>query len=249
MINIRSEREIGLLREANQIVAETLNLLESNIRVGVTTHELDMIAENYIRSKGCLPAFKGYNGFPAALCVSINDEIVHGIPCGRHLSEGDIVSCDIGVINEGYYGDAARTFPVGKISSLARKLLTVTEDALYFGISQAKAGNRLYDISHAIQSHVEKHGFSVVKVFVGHGVGRKLHEEPQIPNYGKPGRGIRLQDGMVLALEPMVNTGKDRVRILKDGWTAVTEDGSLSAHFEHSIVIRNGNAEVLSVSK
>jgi len=247
MIFLKSEVELQKLRSANRIVAETLTLLEKEIRPGVTTEYLDAMCERNIIKHGAKPAFKGYQGFPNCLCISINEEIVHGIPSKREIVDGDIVSCDIGVLYQGFYGDAAETFSVGDISDEARKLMKVTKESLYEGIKKALAGNRLYDISHAIQTHVENNELSVVRMFVGHGVGRDLHEEPQIPNYGSPGRGVRLKEGMVLALEPMVNMGSHRVRILRDGWTAVTEDGRLSAHFEHSIAVRNGEAEILSL--
>ncbi|MCD4655116.1 type I methionyl aminopeptidase [bacterium] len=246
MIFLKSDHEIDILREANQIVAGALSLIESEVQANVTTSYLDKCCENYILERGAKPAFKGYRGFPNALCVSINDEIVHGIPGKRKLVDGDIVSCDVGAKFKGYYGDAAMTFTVGTVSSQAKTLLKVTKDSLYLAIRQALPGNRLYDIGFAVQEHVEKHGFSVVKVFVGHGIGRQLHEDPQIPNYGPPGRGVKLQPGMVLAIEPMVNIGLEDVEIMDDGWTAVTKDGSLSAHFEHSIVVRDGDPEILS---
>ncbi|MBN1297768.1 type I methionyl aminopeptidase [bacterium] len=249
MIFLKSSHEIDLMRQANQIVADALEKVLYAIKAGVSTEYLDRCCEECIREHGAEPAFKGYRGFPNALCVSINDEIVHGIPGSRKLMDGDIVSCDVGVLHRGYYGDAAMTFPVGEVSEDADRLMKTTEEALYLGIEQAVAGNRLYDIGHAVQTRVEKEGFSVVKVFVGHGIGRQLHEDPQIPNYGPAGRGIRLRDGMVLAIEPMVNTGSDEVEILDDGWTAVTKDGSLSAHFEHSIVVRDGSPEILSLKK
>jgi len=247
MIFIKSENEVSILRKANQIVAGALALMEKEIKTGVTTAYLDAQCEKYIRDNGGEPAFKGYRGFPNSLCVSINDEIVHGIPGERKLCEGDIVSCDIGVKFNGYYGDSAETFPVGAISQEKIKLLEVTKKSLYLGIEQAVHGNRLYDIGAAIQKYVEKHAYSVVRIFVGHGIGRELHEDPQIPNYGEPGRGLKLRDGMVLAIEPMVNIGLEDVEIRSDGWTAVTKDGSLSAHFEHSIVVRNGKPEILSI--
>ncbi|MBN1356457.1 type I methionyl aminopeptidase [bacterium] len=247
MICLKSETEIEIMRKANRIVAGTLEMIGQEIRPGVTTRHLDEKCEAFILKQGAKPAFKGYKGFPNALCISVNDEIVHGIPGSRRIKEGDIVSCDVGVLYQEFFGDAAWTFPVGDISETAARLIKITREALYLGIEQAKTGNRLYDISHAIQKHVERNGFSVVKVFVGHGVGRQLHEDPQIPNYGKPGHGVRLREGMVLALEPMVNVGSSNVRILNDGWTAVTEDGTLSAHFEHCVVVRNGEAEILSV--
>ncbi|MBN1879939.1 type I methionyl aminopeptidase [bacterium] len=246
MIFLKSANEIEILRKANQIVAETLEVVQAQIKPGVTTAHLDKCCEEYIRSKGAEPAFKGYRGFPNALCISLNEEVVHGIPGDRQLQEGDIASCDVGVKYKGFFGDSAATFPVGKISTIAADLIQITEEALYLGIEQAIVGNRLYDIGNAVQYHVEKSGFSVVKVFVGHGIGRQLHEDPQIPNYGPAGRGVKLRDGMVLAIEPMVNIGTDEIEILPDGWTAVTKDGSLSAHFEHSIVVRDSEAEILS---
>ncbi len=249
MIHLKSENELKLMHKANQIVAATLDLLEEEVKPGVTTKYLNEIAEANIRKLGAKPAFKGYQGFPAALCISINEEIVHGIPGKRVVKDGDIVSCDIGAYYKGFYGDAAATFPVGEVSDEAKRLIKVTADSLEKGISEAKVGNRLYDISHAIQTHVEKNGFSVVRMFVGHGIGRRLHEDPQIPNFGVKGRGVRLKKGMVLAIEPMVNVGKYGVKILKDGWTAITEDGTLSAHFEHSVAITNGTAEILSLRK
>ncbi len=249
MIFLKSDSELSLLRSANQIVADTLILLEGYIKPDVTTEFLDAKCEEFILKNKAKPAFKGYRGFPNALCVSVNNEVVHGIPGSRKLADGDIVSCDVGVLYKDFFGDAAMTFPVGKISEVAKKLINITEQSLYLGIEQALAGNRLYDISHAIQTHVERNGFSVVRIFVGHGIGRHLHEEPQIPNYGSPGRGVRLKEGMVLALEPMVNVGYSGVKFLKDGWTAVTEDGSLSAHFEHSIVVRKQTPEILSLQR
>lgn len=246
MIFLKSASEIDLMRKANRIVAETLVVLQQQINPGITTAMLDEACEEYICSQGGEPAFKGYRGYPNALCISLNEEVVHGIPRQRQLVSGDIASCDVGVKYKGFYGDAAATFPVGEISADAADLLKVTEDSLYLGIREAVAGNRLYDIGYAIQNHVEKAGFSVVKVFVGHGIGRQLHEDPQIPNYGPAGRGVKLREGMVLAIEPMVNIGTDEIEILSDGWTAVTKDGSLSAHFEHSIVVREGEAEILS---
>jgi len=205
------------------------------------------LAEEYIKRHGGIPAFKGYRGYPRSLCVSVNEEVVHGIPGKRKLKEGDIVSLDLGVLMDGYYGDAAITVPVGKVSELAKKLIKVTEEALYRGIEMARPGNRLSDISHAIQTHVEKAGFSVVREFVGHGIGKQLHEEPQVPNFGPPNRGPRLEPGMVLAIEPMVNTGTWEVRILPNGWTVVTADGGLSAHFEHTVAITDNGPEILSL--
>ena len=247
VIIIKSLREIEQLKKSNAIVAEVFQKLKEAIQPGITTKELDQIAEEMILSRGATPAFKGYRGFPATLCISINEEVVHGIPGQRKLKEGDIVSLDVGANLNGYLGDAAITLPVAEVDLMAKRLLEVTEKALYIGIDQAKAGNRLFDISYAIQAWVESHGFSVVRDFVGHGIGKDLHEEPQIPNFGSPHQGPRLEKGMVLALEPMVNEGTYAVRILSDGWTVVTADGKRSAHFEHSIVITDGGAEILSV--
>ncbi len=246
MINIRSPREIDHLRKANAIVAGLFRTLIPKVSSGVTTQELDRVAEEYIRSRGALPAFKGYRGFPATLCVSINEEVVHGIPGERKLKEGDIVSLDGGVNFRGYFGDAAITLPVGEVDQGARSLLDVTERALYIGIEKARAGNRLFDISFAIQEWVESRGFSVVRDFVGHGIGKNLHEEPQIPNFGSPHQGPRLEKGMIFALEPMVNEGTYEVKVLSDNWTVITSDGKRSAHFEHTIVITDGEAEILS---
>lgn len=238
MIILKTTEEIEVMARASKLVAETLEFLKMHIRPGITTEELDRLAEEFIRSRGGRPAFKGYRNYPKTLCISVNDQVVHGIPSKRILKEGDIVGLDLGAIVDGFYGDAAVTVPVGAISDEAAKLLRVTEEALYAGISQAVVGNRLSDISHAVQERAEAAGFSVVTDFVGHGIGRQLHEEPQVPNYGKPGQGPRLQAGMVLAIEPMVNMGKSEVRVLDDQWTAVTKDGSLSAHFEHTIAIQ-----------
>jgi methionyl aminopeptidase len=247
MVIIKSHREIEQLKRSNAIVAEVFEKLKGMIVPGITTKELDQVAEEYIVLKGARPAFKGYRGFPATLCISINEEVVHGIPSQRRLKEGDIVSLDVGVDFVGYYGDAAITFPVGEVDPEAKRLLEVTEKALYIGIEKAKVGNRLFDISYAIQGWVESHGFSVVRDFVGHGIGRDLHEEPQIPNFGAPHQGPRLEKGMVFALEPMVNEGTYEVRVLSDGWTVVTADGKRSAHFEHTIAITEDGAEILSV--
>ena len=247
VIIIKSSREIEHLRKSNAIVAEVFQKLKEMISPGVTTQELDQVAEKVILSRGAIPAFKGYRGFPATLCISINEEVVHGIPGQRRLKEGDIVSLDVGVNLRGYLGDAAITLPVGEVDQTAKRLLEVTEKALTIGIEWAMVGNRLSDISHAIQTWVESHEFSVVRDFVGHGIGRDLHEEPQIPNFGSPHQGPRLEKGMVFALEPMVNEGTYGVRILSDGWTVVTADGKRSAHFEHSIVVTDGRAEILSI--
>ncbi len=247
MIFLKSLWEIEKMRRSNAIVAEVLARLRETIKPGITTLELDRLAENLCRKKGAKPAFKGYRGYPFSLCVSINEEVVHGFPSKKRvLKEGDIVSLDFGVLYDGYYGDAAITVPVGEISERAKRLLRVTEEALYKGIEQAVVGKRLGDISSAIQRYVEAHGYSVVRQFVGHGIGRALHEDPQVPNFGKPGRGIKLKEGMVLAIEPMVNEGTYEVEILADGWTAVTKDRKLSAHFEHTVAITQNGPEILS---
>lgn len=246
VIIIKSSREIEHLKRSNAIVAEAFQALRMAIGPGVTTKELDQMVEKIILSRGALPAFKGYRGFPASLCVSINEEVVHGIPGQRKLREGDLVSLDVGVNLNGYFGDGAITLPIGEVDGEARRLLEVTERALYVGIEKAEVGNRLFDISYAIQAWVESHGFSVVRDFVGHGIGRDLHEEPQIPNFGTPHQGPRLERGMVFALEPMVNEGTYEVKILSDGWTVVTADGKRSAHFEHTIAITEKGAEILS---
>ena len=246
MIICKSSKEIESLKKSNQIVAVILKELKKAAQPGVTTLELDQLAERLIKKNNCIPAFKGYKNYPATLCISVNEEIVHGIPGPRKLKEGDIVSLDMGVKWDGFYGDAAITVPVGEIDLQSQNLIRVTEEALYKGIEKAQVGNRLSDISHAVQEWVEKHGFSVVRNFVGHGIGKALHEEPQIPNFGKPGFGPRLREGMVLALEPMVNAGSYEIKILSDGWTAVTMDGSRSAHFEHSIAIATDGPLILS---
>ena len=238
MIILKTPDEIEIMARAAKLVAETLQVLKREVRPGITTDDLDKIAEDSIRSGGGVPAFKGYRNYPKTLCASVNEEVVHGIPSKRELKEGEIIGLDLGAIIDGFYGDSAMTLPVGPIPPRVAELLRVTEEALDAGIAQAIVGNRLSDVSHAIQRHAEAAGLSVVTEFVGHGIGRQLHEEPQIPNYGKPGSGPRLQVGMVLALEPMVNMGKSGVRILDDAWTAVTKDGSLSAHFEHTIAIQ-----------
>lgn len=247
VIIIKSPREIEHLKRSSAIVAEVFQELKKVIEPGITTHELDQMTEKIILSRGATPAFKGYRGFPASLCVSINEEIVHGIPGQRKVKEGDIVSLDVGVNLNGYFGDGAITLPVGEVDREAKRLLEVTERALYVGIEKAKVGNRLFDISYAIQAWVEGHGFSVVRDYVGHGIGRDLHEEPQIPNFGTPHQGPRLEKGMVFALEPMVNEGTHEVKILSDGWTVVTADGRRSAHFEHTIAITGNGVEILSV--
>ena len=247
MIILKTPDEITLMAKASRVVAEALEMLKSAAKPGVTTDELDRLAEAEIRSRGAVPAFKGYRNYPKTLCVSVNEQVVHGIPSKRVLKDGDIVGLDLGAIVGGFYGDSAVTIAVGRIDEKAATLVRVTEESLSLAIQQARVGNRLSDISHAVQQHVEAAGYSVVTEFVGHGIGRQLHEEPQVPNYGKPGQGPRLQPGMVLAIEPMVNMGGPAVRVLDDRWTAVTVDGSLSAHFEHTIAIQpSGPALVLS---
>jgi len=234
------------MRKSNALVAVILEELAKKIRPGVKTIELDRLSEQMALRRGARPAFKGYRGYPYSLCTSVNSEVVHGMPSERELKEGDIVSLDFGVLHDGYYGDAAVTVPVGEISPAARRLLRVTEEALYRGISAARAGNRIGDISAAIQGHVEAAGFSVVRDLVGHGIGKSLHEDPQVPNYGSSGRGIELKPGMVFAIEPMVNEGTYRVDVLRDGWTVVTADGKLSAHFEHSVAVTENGPVILS---
>jgi methionyl aminopeptidase len=251
MIYVKSKHEIELIRESSRIVAEVLRLVGAQVRPGITTLELDKLAEDYIRSFGGVPAFKGYgsqkdNLFPATLCTSIDAEVVHGIPGKRELREGEIISIDVGVKKDRYYGDGAWTFPVGEITAEKQRLLRVTEESLNRGIEKAVAGNRVHDISSAIQAHVESNGFSVVRELVGHGVGRELHEGPNVPNFGKPGTGPELKAGMTLAIEPMVNYGNYDVTMQADGWTVVTRDGMPSAHFEHTIVIVNGHPEILT---
>ena len=246
MIILKSEREINYLRDAGRIVAETHLEVKKAVKPGITTLELDKIAEEYIKSRGAIPAFKGYHGFTGNICASINEEVVHGIPGLRKLQSGDNVSIDIGAVINGYNGDAAITVPVGEIDAEVQKLLDVTEESLYKGIEQAIVGNRLSDISHAVQIHAEEHGYGVVRDYVGHGIGRNMHEDPQVPNFGSPGRGPRLKSGMTLAIEPMVNLGTYEVETLDDGWTVVTLDGKRSAHFEHSIAITDGKPEILT---
>lgn len=246
MIVIKSDIEIEYMRQAGKIVARTLDKIQGVIKPGITTGHIDEIAEKYIIENGAVPAFKGLYGFPSTLCISINEQVVHGIPGGRVLQEGDIVSIDCGAIVNGFYGDAARTFPVGNISDKAQKLIDVTQQSFFEGIKYARAGNRLEDISHAIQVYVENNGFSVVRDYVGHGIGRAMHEDPQVPNYGRCGRGVRLVKGMCLAIEPMVNIGDYHVRTLSDDWTVVTVDGSLSAHYENTIAILDDGPEILT---
>jgi len=246
MVILKQPEEIEKIRASNLVVAEVLKELKKFVMPGITTRELDRIAEDLSHSRKVQPAFKGYMGYPFSLCTSVNEEVVHGLPSDRVLLEGDIVSLDFGVYLAGYYGDAAITVPVGKISSRAARLLQETESSLSDAIKAAKAGCRLGDVSFAVQSRVEASGFSVVRDFVGHGIGRRLHEDPQIPNYGVAGRGIELKVGMVLAIEPMVNAGKYNVKVKPDGWTVVTEDSQLSAHFEHSVAITEAGPVVLS---
>ncbi|MDA8235077.1 MAG: type I methionyl aminopeptidase [Clostridia bacterium] len=246
MISFKSERELNYMRDAGRVVAETHREIAKATQVGVTTNELDQIAEDYISKQGAQAAFKGYHGYPACICASINEEVVHGIPSLRRLESGDIISIDIGAVINGYYGDGAATLPVGDIDSEAARLLKVTEESLYRGIEQGLDGNRLSDISHAVQSYVEGNGFAVVRDYVGHGIGSSMHEEPQVPNFGKPGRGPRLRPGMTLAIEPMVNLGSYEVKTLADNWTVVTVDKSLSAHFEHTIAITLDGPEILT---
>ena len=247
MIVCRSAAELERMRAAGRLVGEVLTALTSRVAPGVTTAELDEIAEKMITDAGAVPAFKGYHGYPATICASINEEVIHGIPSGqRILREGDVLSIDVGASLEGYFGDSAITLPVGQVSEEAARLLTVTEEALYKAIDVARPGGRVSDIGHAVQQHVEAYGFSVVREFVGHGIGQRMHEEPQVPNYGEAGRGPRLAEGMVLAIEPMVNAGKPAVKVLSDGWTAVTRDKSLSAHFEHTVAITASGAWILT---
>jgi methionyl aminopeptidase len=246
MIILKSPDEIERMARACRVVAETLGALKEKVRPGVSTREIEGFVEKMVRGKGGVPAFKGYRNYPSSICTSVNDEVVHGIPSSLVLKEGDIISVDLGVLLDGFYGDGAVTFPVGTISPLAERLIRVTEESLALGIAQARPGNRVSDISHAIQRHVEKNGFSVVKAFVGHGIGRSLHEEPQVPNFGEPGHGPRLREGMTLAIEPMVNAGGYEISILEDGWTAVTADGSLSAHSEDTIAITRIGPRILT---
>lgn len=249
MIIIKNDKEIDLMRIAGRIVAETLLLVEKKVKPGITTAELDRIAEEFITKHGAKPSFKGLYGFPASLCISVNEQVVHGIPGGYVLKDGDIVSVDCGAYLNGFHGDAARTFAVGNVSEEANKLIKVTEQSFFKGIEYAKVGNRLTDISHGIQSYIEASGFAVVRDFVGHGIGRVVHEDPDVPNFGKPGRGPKLAQGMALAIEPMVNLGSYKVKTLNDDWTVVTSDGSLSAHYENTIVILPDGPEILTLIK
>lgn len=248
MIIIKSPSEIDIMRESGKVTAKILKELETFIKPGITTKDVDDFVEGIIRGEGMIPSFKGYNGFPAASCVSVNEEIVHGIPSkSRFLKEGDIVSVDVGTTFKGYVSDAARTYPVGKVDEKVSELIRVTEESFFEGLKYCREGMRLGDISNAIQTHVEKAGFSVIREFVGHGVGRDMHEEPQIPNYGLKGRGPRLLSGMVFAIEPMVALGRYEIRALLDNWTAVTRDGSPAAHYENTVVITEGEPELLTL--
>ncbi|MBI4589821.1 MAG: type I methionyl aminopeptidase [Candidatus Rokubacteria bacterium] len=247
MIILKSPREIALMRAGGRILAEVMERLRVLVKPGISTAEIDREVEAFIESRNAKPAFKGYRGFPATVCTSINEEVVHGIPSPqRRLKEGDIIGLDLGCVVDGYYADCAFTVPVGEVSPRVQQLLDVTHESLARAVEQCRPGRRLGDISHAVQQHVERHGFSVVRAFVGHGIGRELHEDPQIPNFGDPGRGPVLKPGMVLAIEPMVTMGGWEVRILADRWTAVTEDGSLAAHFEHTVAITENGPDVLT---
>ena len=253
MISIKSPKEIEYMRESGRIVALALAEIEKAIKPGITTRELDKIATDVLKQNGAIPSFKGQEGFegskpyPATICASVNNQVIHGIPGEYTLKEGDIISIDMGALKNGYHGDAARTFGVGNISEEAQKLIDVTRGSFFEGMKFAKHGNRVSDISHAVQTYAESFGFSVVREFVGHGIGSELHEDPQVPNYGKPGRGPRLSKGMVIAVEPMINQGRYDIDILKDGWTVVTKDGSLSAHYENTILITDGEPELLTL--
>ncbi|HBF65246.1 MAG TPA: type I methionyl aminopeptidase [Clostridium sp.] len=246
-ITIKTENQIAKMRRAGQLLAKTEELIAKAIAPGVTTAYLDQLAENYIRSQGGIPSFKGYGGFPATLCTSVNEEVVHGIPGKRILKEGDILSVDMGCILEGYHGDMARTYAVGEISAEAKKLIEVTKQSFFEGIKFAKEGNHLNDIGSAIQKYVEENGFSVVRAYVGHGIGKELHEAPEIPNFRTLSKGAQLKKGMTLAIEPMVNVGDYNVRLLKDGWTTVTKDGKYAAHYENTILITDGTPEILTL--
>ncbi|MBL7716071.1 MAG: type I methionyl aminopeptidase [Bdellovibrionales bacterium] len=247
MIILKTDRELEYMRKAGRAVAQILHEMIQRVAPGVSTGELDRFAELRCKELGVIPVFKGYQGFPASVCISVNDEVVHGIPSNKRiLKKGDIVGIDFGVSYEGWYGDSARTVAVGQVSSEAEKLMKVTLESLLKGIDQCRDGNRVFDIGHAVQNHAEAQGFSVVREFVGHGIGRALHEDPQVPNYGPKGKGPQLKAGMVLAIEPMINAGKAGVRVLSDGWTAVTADRSLSAHFEHTVAILPTGPEILT---
>lgn len=246
-ITIKNEEQIEFMKEAGKIVAKTLEILEKSIKIGITTKELDSIAEDFIRSQGAEPSFKGYEKYPASICASINEQVIHGIPSLRRLEDGDIISIDVGAYKNGYHGDAARTFAVGNISEEAQKLIDVTKQSFFEGIKYATKDNYLYDISSAIQKHVEGNGFSIVRDYVGHGIGTSMHEPPQIPNYKLQGRGIKLAKGMTLAIEPMVNVGGYQVKVLGDGWTVVTKDSKYSAHYENTILITEKEPIILTI--
>jgi len=247
VIELKSAREIGLMRTGGHLLADVMDRLRETVKPGLSTLEIDEDVESFIRARGAAPAFKGYRGFPATVCISINEEVVHGIPSAhRRIKEGDIVGLDLGCIVEGYYADCAFTLAIGDVPPKVQSLLEVTRESLDVAIAECHAGRRLSDVSHAVQTHVERHGFAVVRAFVGHGIGRALHEDPQIPNFGDPGRGPQLRPGMVLAIEPMVTMGSWEVKVLDDGWTAVTRDGSLAAHFEHTIAVTDDGPEVLT---
>ncbi|MCY6354699.1 type I methionyl aminopeptidase [Clostridium sp. ZS2-4] len=247
MITLKNDREIEYMRQAGKVVGETLAILQECIKPGITTGELDRIAEEYIRSRNAVPSFKGYCGFPASICASINNEVVHGIPDKRALQEGDIISIDCGAILNGYHGDAARTFAVGQISKEAENLIKVTKESFFKGIEKAIAGNRLSDISSAIQQYAEGEGYSIVRDYVGHGIGTEMHEDPEVPNFGRPDRGPKLVEGMVLAIEPMINIGDFHVKVQSNDWTVVTKDGTLSAHYENTVAILKNGPEILTL--
>ena len=249
MVRVRTEREINFIAESAQIVGDTLDMLSEKVKPGITLMELDTLAEKFIRSQDAVPAFKGYMGFPATLCISVDDEVVHGIPSDKVLNDGQIVGIDCGAVKNGYYGDSARTFAVGSISDEDKDLIDTTQKALYHGIEKAVPGNYVSDIGHAIQTYVEPRGYSIVRELVGHGIGTNLHEDPQVPNYGDPGMGVELKEGMCLAIEPMINIGDKEVYTLDDGWTVKTKDGYNSAHFEHTIAILKNGPKVLSGSR
>lgn len=247
MITIKTREQIEKMRKAGKLTAEAIEAVHKAIHPGVTTKELDAIAEDYIRSRGGAPSFKGYGGFPGSICASVNEEVVHGIPSDRKLQEGDIIGIDCGVLLDGWQGDSAATFAVGKISADAQNLIDITRQSFYEGLKMCHPGMRLGDIGHAVQSYAESHGCGVVRDLCGHGIGREMHEDPEVPNFGKPGHGLRLVKGLVIAVEPMINLGTWRVRTLNDGWTCVTADGSLSGHYEHTIAITDGEPELLTL--
>ena len=247
MIILKTRREIEIMKKAGRLVAQSHELVRKNIKPGITTKELDRLVEDFLRSNNAIPTFKGYNGFPFSICASVNEEVVHGFPSERKLMAGDIISVDIGATFEGYVGDSAKTFIVGDVDEEKKHLVEATKQCFYEGIKFAKVSYRLSDISHAIQQYAESQGLSVVRDYVGHGVGKKMHESPQIPNFGKPNKGPRLQEGMVLAIEPMINTGVYNVKVLENGWTVVTVDGKPSAHYEHTVAITDGEPELLTI--